>query len=247
MSESIRRNFEPGRWLLVSGVILSVVLMLQLYAINETVDISSIDSILGDDYVGMLLVASYILTTVAMVTVVVEYFSVRKKVDGLLALTQVLNVIEDLQYPGRPGEVETDDVQMVKPQAYGLDEEEELYETESLQEIRAMDPMERAYSLLDEEEGAAEEPGEAAPSEDEDYKTIEVKAMEDEVDDLEPDEEKPEPSPEAGLAEEKARQMGVEEDEVEGMLEQSEVISTLSELERVVEELKTTKPKIKAA
>ncbi len=245
MSESIRRNFEPGRWLLVSGVMLSVVLMLQLYAINETVDISSIDSILGDNYVGMLLIASYVLTTVAMVTVVVEYFSVKKKVDGLLALTQVLNVIEDLQYPGRPGEVETDDVQMVRPQAYGLDEEEELYESESLQEIRAMDPMERAYGLLDEEEGAAEEPGEASPSEDEGYQTIEVKAMEDEADDLEPEEE--EPLPEAGLAEEQAKQMGIEEDEVEGMLEQSEVISTLSELERVVEELKTNKPKITAA
>ncbi len=247
MSESIRRNFEPGRWLLVSGVILSVVLMLQLYAINETVDISSIDSLLGNNYVGMLLVASYILTTVAMVTVVVEYFSVKKKVDGLLALTQVLNVIEDLQYHGRPGEVEADDVQMVRPQAYGLDEEEEIYETESLQEIRAMDPMVQAYGLMEEEEGAAEDSDEVVNLEDEGNQTIEVKAMEDDADDLEPDEEKPEPSPEAGLAEEKARQMGVEEDEVEGMLEQSEVISTLSELERVVEELKTNKPKITAA
>ena len=245
MSESIRRNFEPGRWLLVSGVMLSVVLVLQLYAINETVDISSIDSILGDNYVGMLLIASYVLTTVAMVTVVVEYFSVKKKVDGLLALTQVLNVIEDLQYPGRPGEVEPDDVQMVRPLVYGLDEEEELFETESLQEIRAMDPMERAYGLMDEEEETAGEPGEVVNLEDEGYQNIEVKVMEDEADDLEPEE--PEPSPEAGLAEENARQMGVEEDEVEGMLGQSEVISTLSELERVVEELKTAKPKINAA
>ena len=245
MSELIRRNFEPGRWLLVSGVMLSVVLVLQLYAINETVDISSIDSILGDNYVGMLLIASYVLTTVAMVTVVVEYFSVKKKVDGLLALTQVLNVIEDLQYPGGPGGVENDDVQMVRPSAYGLDEEEDLYESESLQEIRAMNPLERAYGLMDDEEEAAGEPGEVVNLEDEGYETIEVKAMEDEADDLEPDET--EPSPETGLAEENARQMGVEEDEVEGMLGQSEVISTLSELERVVEELKIAKPKIKAA
>jgi hypothetical protein len=242
MSESIRRNFEPGRWLLVSGVVLSVALMLQLYAINETVDISSIDSILGDNYVGMLLIASYILTTVTMVAVVIEYFSVKKKVDGLMALTQVLNIIEDLQSPGRPGEVEPDDVQMVRPRSYGLDEEEELYESESLQEIRAMDPMERAYGLIEDEEEVAEEPGEVVNLEDEGYKTIEVKATEDEVDDLERPEE-PEPLPEAGLFEDE----DVEEDEVEGMLEQSEVISTLSELERVVEELKTSKPKIKAA
>jgi hypothetical protein len=246
MSESIRRNFEPGRWLLVSGVVLSVALMLQLYAINETVDISSIDSILGDNYVGMLLIASYILTTVAMVAVVIEYFSVKKKVDGLMALTQVLNIIEDLQYPGKPGEMESDDVQMVKPSSYGLDEEEELYEPEALQEIRAMDPMERAYGLMDDEEGAAEEPGEVINLEDEGYTTIKVEAMEDEADDLEESKE-PEALPEAGLVEEQAIQEGVEEDEVEGMLGPSEVISTLSELERVVEELKTKKPKITVA
>ena len=245
MSESIRRNFEPGRWLLVSGVILSVVLMLQLYVISETVDISSIDSILGENYVGMLLIASYVLTTVVIVTVVIEYFTVRKKVDGLLALTQVLNIIEDLQYPGRPGEVEPDDVQMVKSPSYGLDEEEELYESESLQEIRAMEPMERAYGLID-DEGAAEEPGEAVNLEDEGYMTIEGEAMEDEADDFE-EPEGPEPLPEGDLVQEQARQMDAEEDEVEGMLGQSEVISTLSELERVVEELKTKKPKITVA
>jgi hypothetical protein len=244
MSELIRKNFEPGRWLLVSGVILSVVLMLQLYVINETVDISSIESILGDNYVGMLLIASYILTTVVMVTVVIEYFTVRKKVDGLLALTEVLNVIEDLQYPGRPGSVESDDVQMARPPAYGLGEEEELYETEP---FRAMDPMEQAGVLTEDGEGAAEEPGEAATFEDEVYETIEGKALEDETDDLEePLELEPEPLPEAGLVKDQAME-GDEEDEVEGMLGESEVISTLSELERVVEELKTKKPKIKAA
>ncbi len=246
MSESIRRNFEPGRWLLVSGVILSVVLMLQLYAINETVDVSSIDSILGGNYLGLLLIASYVLTTVAMVTVVIEYFSVKKKVDGLLALTQVLSIIEDLQYPSRQGEVEPDDVQMAKPPSYGLDEEEELYEPESLREIRAMDPMERAYGLMDDEEEAAETPGEAAPSEDEGLTTTKVEAMEDEADDLEEPEE-PEPVPEGVLVQEQAGQMDAEEDEVEGMLGPSEVISTLSELERVVEELKNKKPKITAA
>lgn len=248
MSESIRRNFEPGRWLLVSGVVLSVVLMLQLYAINETVDVSSIDSILGDNYVGMFLIASYILTTVAMVAVVVEYFSVKKKVDGLLALTEVLNVIEDLQYPAKTGEVELEDVQMVRPPSHVLDEEEELYETEPFQRVGAMNPTEQAYGLLEEEEGGAEEPGEAASSDEEVYKTIEVKTREDETDDLEEPEvaSEPEPLPEAGFVEEQA---GVEEDEdeVEGMLKQSEVISTLSELERVVEELKTKKPKIAAS
>ena len=247
MSESIRRNLEPGRWLLVSGVMLSVVLMLQLYAINETVDISSIDSIIGDNYVGMLLIASYLLTTIAMVTVVIEYFSVKKKVDGLLALTEVLNIIEDLQFPAKPGEADPDDVQMIRPRSYGLEEEEDLYESDSLQEVRAMD-LDRAYGLLEEGDENSEEPSEVVPGDDEGYQSIEVRLMEDERESLESEEVAPEPLPDVDVAEERATREGVdeEEDEVEGMLKQSEVISTLSELERVVDELKTKKPKIAA-
>jgi len=249
VSESIRRNFEPGRWLLVSGVILSVVLMLQLYAINETVDISSIDSILGNNYVGMLLIASYLLTTIAMVTVVIEYFSVKKKVDGLLALTEVLNIIEDLQFPSKPGEADPDDVQMIRPRSYDLDEEEDLYESNSLQEVRAMDLVDRAYGLLEEGDENSEAPSKAVPSDDEGYNAVEVRLMEDERESLESDEAlEPEPLPDVDVAEEKATRERVEEeeDEVEDMLKQSEVISTLSELERVVDELKTKKPKIAA-
>jgi len=247
VSESIRRNFEPGRWLLVSGVMLSVVLMLQLYAINETVDISSIDSILGDNYVGMLLIASYLLTTIAMVTVVIEYFSVKKKVDGLLALTEVLNIIEDLQFPAKPGEADPDDVQMIRPRSYGLEEEEDLYESDSLQEVRAMD-LDRAYGLLEEGDENSEEPSEVVPGDDEGYQSIEVRLMEDERESPVSEEVAPEPLPDVDVAEERATREGVdeEEDEVEGMLKQSEVISTLSELERVVDELKTKKPKIAA-
>ncbi len=229
VSESIRRNFEPGRWLLVSGVILSVVLMLQLYAINETVDISSIDTILGEDYMGMLLIASYVLTTVAMVTVVIEYFSVKKKVDGLLALTQVLNIIEDLQYPARPGEVGPEDAQRV----------------------RSMGSLDQAYDSLEEGEGVFEEPSAAIPLEDDGYETVEVKLTEEERDGLNEPEEpiEPEPLPYGEFEEEQVSQGGAEgeEDEVEDMLKQSEVISTLSELERVVDELRTKKPKIKTA
>ncbi|MCK4702122.1 hypothetical protein KAT55_02070, partial [Candidatus Bathyarchaeota archaeon] len=152
MSDLIRSNFEPGRWLLVSGVILSVVLMLQLYAINETVDVSSIDSMLGENFMGMLLIASYLLTTVAMITVVVEYFSVKKKVDGLLALTQVLNIIEDLQYPDKPKEIDAEDVQMARPRSSSLDEEENLFEPETFKEVKTMDPLEQAFDALDDEE-----------------------------------------------------------------------------------------------
>jgi len=253
MSDLIRSNFEPGRWLLVSGVILSVVLMLQLYAINETVDVSSIDGMLGENFMGMLLIASYLLTTVAMITVVVEYFSVKKKVDGLLALTQVLNIIEDLQYPDNPKEIDAEDVQRARPQSSSLDEEENLFEPETFKEVKTMDPLEKAFDALDDEEEASDKLPDAVPSGDDGYKTIEVKIMEDETEEEidHPDESEeasePEPLPEVNVIEGLAKQDVEEtEDEVEVMLQQSEVISTLTELERVVEELRTKKPNISA-
>ena len=244
MSESIRRNFEPGRWLLVSGVMLSVVLMLQLYAINETVDISSIDSILGENYMGLLLIASYLLTTVAMVTVVVEYFSVRKKVDGLLALTEVLNIIEDLQYPVRPIEVDGDDVQLARPKALGLDDD--FFEPEPLRKVSAMSPLEQAYAALEDEERVSEEAPRAVPLVDEGNEAVEVKIMVNGVDGSNESEEASEPEPlqDVDTVDRLARHEDDVEDEVEGMLQQSDVISTLTELERVIEELKTKKPRI---
>lgn len=249
MSDLIRSNFEPGRWLLVSGVILSVVLMLQLYAINETVDVSSIDSMLGENFMRMLLIASYLLTTVAMITVVVEYFSVKKKVDGLLALTQVLNIIEDLQYPDKPKEIDAEDVQMARPRSSSLDEEENLFEPETFKEVKTMDPLEQAFDALDDEEEVSDKLPEAVPSGDDGYKTIELKIMEEEIDHPDESEEasEPEPLPEVNVIEGLAKQDVEEtEDEVELMLQQSEVISTLTELERVVEELKTKKPNVAA-
>lgn len=246
MSESIRRNFEPGRWLLVSGIMLSVVLMLQLYAINETVDISSIDSILRENYMGLLLIASYLLTMVAMVTVVAEYFSVRKKVDGLLALTEVLDIIEDLQYMGKPKVVEGEDAQIARYQAQGLDDD--FFEPDLLKEVDTIGSLKRAYTAQDDEGGVSMEAPEAVPSGDDEYKTVEVKMMEDDVDGSNGSEEasEPKPLPEIDVVKEMARQEADVEDEVEEMLQQSEVISTLTELERVIEELKTKKPRIAA-
>ena len=247
MSDLIRRNFEPGRWLLVSGIMLSVVLMFQLYAINETVDVSSIDSMLGENYMGLLLIISYLLTTVAMITVLLEYFSVKKKVDGLLALTEVLNLIEDLQYPAKPRKIDAMEVSMARPQSFNLDGEQNLFEPEISKTVKTLDTLEQAFAALDDEEGVSNNLLEAIPSGDDGLKTIEVKIMEDEMDHLDESEEASEPEPitEVNSMERLAKQ-GVEEDEVEGMLQQSEVISTLTELERVVKELRIKKPKIAA-
>ncbi len=193
---------------------------------------------------GLLLVASYLLTTVAMVTVVVEYFSVKKKVDGLLALTEVLNVIEDLQYSVKPRGIGTDEASMTIPRSFDLDGEDDLFEPEIIRGGKKLDTLEQAFAALDDEEGVSDKLPEAMRLGGDDYRAVEVKMLEDEMDHTE-SEEASELGP---LLEGLASQEEPEEteDEVEGMLQQSEVISTLSELERVVEELRVKKPKFAA-
>jgi hypothetical protein len=226
---------------------LSVVLMLQLYAISETVDVSSIDSILGENYMGLLLITSYLLTTVAMITVVLEYFTVKKKVDGLLALTEVLNLIEDLQYPAKPREIDAEEVSVARPQSFNLEGEQSLFEPEMiLKEVKTSDTLEQAFAALDDKEGVSDELPEAAASGDDGQRTIEVKIVEEEMDRAFESEEASELEPVPEVNVESLSDHEDEEDEVEGMLQQSEVISTLTELERVVEELKTKKPSISA-
>ncbi|MBN2335079.1 hypothetical protein JXL21_05925 [Candidatus Bathyarchaeota archaeon] len=254
MSDMIRENFEPGKWLLVSGIILSVVLMLQLYAINETVDISSLDTLLGENLFGLILIASYLLTTAAMITVVIEYFNVKKKVDGLLALTDLLDRIEDLQYQSAgQGNVETrkktPTTQSYRPEEAEDEVEPELFEDEP----EALDPLSETFSDLEigEEQDERQKPA-IATIDPLNYRTIEVKIDDEaaeEPEDTETEEQTDlEEEAAVNVLEELANQDLDEEepemeDEVEEMLQQSEVISTLSELEKVVEELKLKKPK----
>jgi len=241
----IRSNFEPGRWLLAAGMILSVALMLQLYVINETVDIESLDTLFGQNTVGLLLIVSYLLTTVAMLTVVSEFFKVRKRIDGLLALTELLDKIEDLQAPKAPqaAPILATTPQDAPPiiQTIKIDEEKP---EEELDDMLLEGVLESEPKLV--EEAAAPEALETeektlAGKDQIGYRKIEVK-----LDDG--------PSPQrAALAEQAidldamdamAQQRFLDDDvdeDVNMMLKQSEVISTLNELERVVEELKTKK------
>jgi len=241
MGDTIRSNFEPGRWLLAAGLILSVVLMLQLYAINETVDIGSLNTLFGQNTVGLLLVVSYLLTTVAMLAVVSEFFKVRKRIDGLLALTQLLDKIEELQAPQAspvaPLNVFTPPEAPPVVQAVKVEEEKPEEEFDDL--LRESEPV------VVEKEAApttVEEAAKTVTEKDQDgYRKIEVK-----IDDGSP-------QPRAAIAEEEIDLDAMDEmaqqrffdDEVDevvdDMLKQSEVIATLNELERIVEELKLKK------
>ena len=245
MGDTIRSNFEPGRWLLAAGLILSVVLMLQLYAINETVDIGSLNTLFGQNTVGLLLVVSYLLTTVAMLAVVSEFFKVRKRIDGLLALTKLLDKIEELQAPQAspvaPLNVFTP--MEAPPVVQSVKVEEEKPEEEFDDLLRESEP--ESEPVVVEKEAApttVEKAAKTVTEKDQDgYRKMEVK-----LDDGSP-------QPRAAIAEEEIDLDAMDEmaqqrffdDEVDEvvdvMLKQSEVIATLNELERIVEELKLKK------
>jgi len=245
VGDAIRNNFEPGRWLLAAGLILSVVLMLQLYAINETVDIGSLDALFEKNMVGLLLVVSYLLTTVAMLAVVSEFFKVRKRIDGLLALTELLDKIEDLQAPQapRPAPLPASTPLEDPPVVQAIKLEEESPE-EELDEMLKDGPVEEPEIIEKEAAPAAGIEAEGkiiAEKTQTGYRKIEVK-----LDDGSP-------QPRTAIAEEEidfdavdemAQQRFLDDDVDEAvnvMLKQSEVLSTLNELERVVEELKSKK------
>lgn len=238
MGESIRRVYEPGRWLLVAGVILSVVLMLQLYTINETVDIGSIDTLLGRNMTGLMLVASYLLTTMAMLVVVSEYFQTKKRMEGLFALTDLLDRVQQLQAAS------------VSPRAAAKTTATEPMSSKAPQ--RVIDPLVDApIELTTPEQLPASTEVEAQTGSATDsavtelkkdgatYKTIEVKVDADKAPPSgEPKEEELDFDEIDELSQQRFLGADDEEEKVNELLKHSEVIATLNELERVVEELK---------
>jgi len=242
MSKALRGVYGPGGWLLVAGVMLSFVLMLQLYTINETVDVTSLDSLMGRNMAGLMLVASYLLTTVAMLIVVSEFFQTRKRIEGLMALPDVINRVEELQagLPAPSGRA-TRAAEFPPPapaiQAVALAAEEPPETVAPLQEAPAVSVAE-PIQQLNVAPPAVESKGDS-PS----YRTIEVKLSGEEAPvGVEPHEEE-ELDFEEMASVSQTRFLGGddEQEKVNEMLKHSEVISTLNELERVVAELKSKK------
>jgi hypothetical protein len=239
MGESIRRVYEPGRWLLVAGIILSVVLMLQLYAINETVDIGSIDTLLGRNMTGLMLVASYILTTMAMLVVVSEYFQTKKRMDGLFALTDLLDRVQELQAVGSPRAPAQTTVAEPTPSKAPQKVVEPL--VDAPEEFTTPEQTPPAAMEAEAQTGPATDSAVAELKKDGvSYKTIEVKVETDEAPlSGEPKEEELDFDEIDELSQQRFLNADDEEEKVDELLKHSEVISTLNELERVVEELKS--------
>ena len=94
MTESLKRNFEPGKLLLVATILMSLTLVSQLYIISESMDLS--DGIqLGGIEVSM--VASYVFTALSMVIVINEFFQFKTKMKGLMVLEKLM-----IKEPPRP-------------------------------------------------------------------------------------------------------------------------------------------------
>ena len=239
MGESIRRVYEPGRWLLVAGVILSVVLMLQLYAINETVDIGSIDTLLGRNMTGLMLVASYLLTTMAMLVVVSEYFQTKKRMEGLFALTDLLNRVQELQAAsGSPRAAAQTPVAEHIPSKVPQKVIEPLVNTPI--ELTTPEQLPASIEVEAQTGPSTDNAAPEAKKEGASYRTIEVKVDADKASPSEgPKEEELDFDEIDELSQQRFLNVDEDEEKVNEMLKHSEVISTLNELERVVEELKS--------
>lgn len=211
MSEMLKRNFEPGRLLLVATLLMSLTLISQLYVISESVDLSN-----GLQFTGVeiSLAASYFFTAFSMVIVINEFFQVKLKMKGLLDLSSLLVSNKARQENVQPiidlpvlEETPIDDI---------IEDEEQLEELDD----------ESMFDKLLEDEFEEEKPVDEALAK---YKTTKIKVA---------DTGEIEPLIEEGELKNIFDQLE-EESEMDRILAESEVIQTLSELEDIVQELKT--------
>ena len=213
MSETLKRNFEPGRLLLVATLLMSLTLISQLYVISESVDLSN-----GLQFTGVeiSLAASYFFTAFSMVIVINEFFQVKLKVKGLLDLSSLL-VHNNFQQKSVPSIIDLSVIEET-PIDDMLEDELELEELND----------ESEFDKLLEEEFEEKQPVDDALSK---YKTTKVKVA---------DTGEIEPLIEEGELKNIFDQLE-EESEMDRILAESEVIQTLSELEGIVQELKSRK------
>ena len=216
MTEVLKKNFEPGKLLLVATLLMSLTLISQLYVISESIDLSN-----GLQFTGMelSLTTSYIFTALSMVIVINEFFQVKTKIKGLLVITNLI------------AQKNTQTTMHISPmvEAPAITEAplETILEDEALLEEINLDD-ETDFDKLLEDELEEEKPVEDDLTK---YKTTKVKI--DDVGEMEPLIEEGELK---NIFDELE-----EESEMDRMLAESEVIQTLSELETIVNELKSRK------
>lgn len=226
----MKRNFGTGKKLLVAAVLLSVNLVIQLFTVAETVD--STNGVLMS-VAGATQATSYIITAASMIIVLQEFFQIKKKMRGLLALNALL------ERKPSPIVLDTEPVELDEQEPIDVpptDEENNSLDSIVLDEDAEFDSL---LDELDEEERAFDDiPGNPSlPIMDESlltrYSTTKLK-IDDETGDVEP------LLDDSGLQDliEQA-DLAVEEDkQLAKIVAESEIIQTLNELETIVQELK---------
>ena len=237
MKGIVKKNFEAGKLLLVATLLLSLNLMLQLFAVADTIDLSNGLELSG---LGLTLVASYILTAVSMIIVLQEFFQVKTKIKGLIELNTVLNrpeetvqgnemdAITSLDNPEDPAVINVEDEVFDDLE---LDENEDF---ERLLDEELDDDLEN-----DPEYNPVQEPDADSLTLDlalGKYKTKKLKFNE-ETGEMEP---VMDDGALQGLLDQAATESD-ESDQLAKLMEGSEVIQTLHELEDIIEELKSKK------
>ena len=221
MSEILKRNFEPGRLLLVATLLLSLTLISQLYVISESMDVSN-GIQLGS--VELSLAASYVFSSVSMVIVINEFFQIKTKMKGLLELNQLID---------RTPVVEQESIITEIIPANLLSTQEPEFEPVEIPE--EIDEDQEFENLLETEFTESEPVNGKTLAK---YRTTKVKLEEETTKEkLEEETGKLEPILEEGALQNMFDDLE-EESEMDRMLAESEVIATLAELEELVEELK---------
>lgn len=218
MTEMLRKNFEPGKLLLVATLLMSLTLISQLYVISESVDLSNGLQLNG---LEISLTLSYLLTALSMVIVINEFFQVKTKIKGLLALTNLVAQRNPQKATVQP---------IIELPALDEAPLEAMIEETELDEALELDLDDESEfdKLLNEDFEAEEKVTDDTLAK---YKTKKVKIEESgEMEEL----------IEEGELKNIFDQIE-EETEMDRMLAESEVIQTLSELEGIVKELKGRK------
>jgi hypothetical protein len=232
VAEIVKRNFDTGKLLLVAVLLLSINLVVQIFAVAETVEF---DNGVQLSWLGASTAASYVLTSVSMIIVLQEFFQVKTKLRGLMALNALLEKPNTQPVQEAPLEEEVEEIPISESEEAVKEEQSE----DSLEDLLVeVDEDEEFDSLLEELEDEMDDSA-LMPSIpiDEDlvqrYKTTKVK-IDEETGEIEPIID------DGGLQEliEQADLASDEEQQLAKIVAESEIIQTLNELESIVKELK---------
>ncbi len=231
MSKDIIEKFSQRKYLLLAVGLLIFVLVVQLYAITLTVNAENFISFFKDNAIGATLAISYFMVSVSMLFVLMEFFNIKRRIRGLIALrnltpTGPITISKPLVLS-----VE-DDIDASYEEIHVQEEHEETPEADALGSDEGLDLIAVALSSDDHDNAENEDGG---------YQKIEIILPESPSD--EPEEEEPvdKQVKEEPFKVSVGKKEEVPEIEIPNWYDQSEILQTLEEMKNVVTALKERK------